>query len=625
MEPPPTSPPIKSSPPPIIGNNVSSNWLTTIVTASLAIAYSGVKNIIDASLTIGLKLYVLLTVLSLGWAAILGAFDNLDLPAFLRLAIPRWLESSLFIFAISNTWSGIAWLPSIITGLAAIGGMIGGQPYAVQLTSSPNLNLNLLPGTLINLGTTLYAAIVTSVTIKTQGWQWWLNALDGQALVNFFIYISGILTGITALFAMLYVAFRLWISTLKIYLLGIMTFMQGFAGSRRLTSLSGGFLSGALVLGLELAFTVAVSGLFYTIIQKETPLLNLPVAHVSSGNYCGLNIILCTGTVTVVKLGFLALINATVALFVWAVREAPRMVNDVISGRLTMTGQEAIQRLSSSNSALLRGLGHIGQTAQVGAERGAMAGIQQGIKPVTDAVGSTAKMVMIAGIGAATGGVGLAGVTEAAGMGGVLGGGFGGAMAGAAGKMAMGKMMAGEAASTEAVATEGGTISQGAEAEAGSTVQPETSNTATGQPGTEDTVGSGGDSDSAEQSASATRRVDVQTQFDDDPTEIPETNIPNATAQARRRVQVDTDVASSTHGAMGSGGASSMGSAGGGAVPGGLNNGGVAGMLKGIAPNMSLGRMFAYKMMYAAGRQQPPPPPPNEESAVININLAGNK
>ena len=635
-----------SAAPIAIGNT---DLVDKLITRVLGEAWSGVKGAADSSQIIGVRIYTLLAVISFALAFVPLALGSDD-TGRIRFAVERIVETSLWVAIISNTWSGLGWFPLIISSAAKLGSAISG----LQLTYKVDSGFTALPGTLLDMGGQLFGSIIGTTIMAPHGiLNFVVNAANGQIIVQSIIGVLGLCSAFWVFFAFAYAAFKLLMTILKTYLFATLSLLQGLAGSHRLSGYAGGFFSGALVLGIEIFLTMAICGLFAKTMAFEQSFFQAAYQANSPVQACGhffndpSQILPCIGSLTgittsAINMGALAAVDASAFFFLWALRDVPKLASDVISARFTMSGQEAIAAMKGSPSLVMQGAGWAAGTVEKGASSGVGGFASEALAPAKKLAEKAVQLGATVAIGAATGGVGLAGTATAAGTGFLMGGGEG-AMAAGFGKMVFGDAVKGAVA--QGNPTDGGEFA-GSAPPGSSDEQEASSGVKTGgasdggrrQKAATDAsadsandVDGGADAASRNQDAHATRRTSVDgsvSQMSD--ADIPQENIADTEQTVKRKVSVEAELSqeigklTSAINAMNqrapqASDGSVRGTAQGGSQGG--NDGGFVGAVAQFGQHQSLGQMFLQRAMYQSARTPTPPPPPKEESGTMNFNL----
>jgi hypothetical protein len=595
-----------------------------------------VASAMSISTSLGLTLCKATTVLSLSLAAIYWFFDGMPLVTVVKHSLGRVVEFSLWMWVIANTWSGFGWFPTMISAAGALGSTIGGVPFSIS-----SWKTDVLPANLLTLGAGLFSEIVGAAEFGKGGiLSLLVQGLTGDVIFETAIFIFAVISGGWAFLVLAYAAFRLWMALGKVYILAPLSFLQGLAGSRRLSPMSGSFISGAIILSCEVLTTFVLTGLLYNainLIQTKFHIVETTVVS-TVPTWCSNPLLapFCsTYSGSTIKLGSLIAVNIVMTMFAWFIRDVPRLVRDALEGRFTVSPQEVSAVLAASPSMTARAMGHGLNIASAGAQSGTGAAFNTAVKPAVDGAKQVAGAAAMVGVGALTGGTGAAAIGMAAGRGAMMGGGRGAMLAGA-GRAMFGERLA--AAKAAAAGGEEGTItsavSDGASAGRGG------SSSGAAPAGAHDIdeslVGSGGGSvgsSSGASDADQSRTVSVDTEYQTDngtPPPIPDVD---GAAQRTRTTTID-DLQQRGSQSSGSGSFSSSGSgwSGGGSRSGGGggSSGGAGGIMGELSnemnAHMTLGKMFAMRALYMTARPPtPPPPPPDERSASVPLSVAGNR
>lgn len=616
--------PVASPSAPPIDTTANPSALNTGLTYLLNAVHTGVAQPTTIATNLAVQFYVLIAVISISWAALFWHWDGSGLPEVARNVISRLIETSVWIAVISTTWTGFGgngWFGAIINAGASLGGIVAGQSSPVNFASG-TFTTNNLPGTILDFGFSLFTTIMGANQFGKGGFfEFAGEALNGSALINACVWVAFLASAVWAVFICAYSAFRLFCTLVKCYLLAPLTILQAFAGSRRTSSMGSTVFSGSLLIGIEVFIVVAGAGLgFNTVLHvgQAAGIVNTNTNAVLPYYCFNGNAIGCASTgysnVTL-NIGTLLLIDLVLTLMGWVIRDAPQLAADVLAGRFSMTGQQAIQILQSSPSLAAKSLGWAGGAAQAGAAGGAGAGVNEALKPMKQLVGGAVKAAGMVALGVATGGTGLAAVATAAGRGGMIGG-TSGALLSGFGKAALGGIgdrMRGDKAE-EQNSVSGAPAAPAAGSRAGARAESGAANAA------------GASEPSDRQAARQTTLDDNVTQGAQD---VPDSSVDAASSEVTRTTTIDEQVLqrlSQAAAAMERGAtAMAASAAGGGSQPRSQNSSGFD-PLGELDSHMSIGKAFMYKALYQSARPQTPPTPIQEQSQGLTLPLfQGNR
>lgn len=600
----PTTAPVSTAPPSgkttaPINNDVASQFFTLIIDDTVNL----INGVLPAIVQISVTFFKLITVISISFLIMGVMLDGGNLASAARVLLPRFIEFSLLFVVITQMWTGIAWFPAMLNWGLSLASHIAGTPFPVLSIQTANginaTSFDQIPGTLVGLGGDMYHIIMKGSDDGNSGLWGWVKRIAGLATGNTEVYMALVIylwiTALHALGSMTYAALRVTASVVNALLLTPMSFLQATLGSRRLASLGGGYINGTIVMMLELMLTVLIAGLSIIVLKTLAGALSWQVTNGYS--LCGTaDPTICFTTSTTVTIAEASLINLAVGVISYMITRVPKTVGDLLAGRLTMSGSEVTAVLRSmSGNPIGFGLSAAGSAIEGTAKGGVGTGLAAGTEGIRGLLGSAAKFGLMVAVGAATGGVGAGAVAEAGAMGGMMGG-APGALAGAAGKLLSSSM----ANSGEEAPDAGGTIDSSPQAGPTPAVDAAANN-------------DGSNTDASTQNdAQASRSGNVTTDWNDQNT-TPPTPPNQSTSQTQtRNVNTATNYTSA-------GGSDSNGGA---AAPN-ASTSGLGGILRDLNPGMSVGRMFAQRMIYSQGRSTPPPPTPPEESATTNVTPFG--
>jgi hypothetical protein len=428
-----------------------------VSTVMLDHAEQTVSTAINASVAVGQYLFVRIAAVSMLFAIIGWYLSGEHLMGIVRALYWRIVEASLWLTLIAWTWKGPGgipgWFPAIIGGIATIGGTIADQIAGTHLVSFVNtqFEFTILPGTILDLGSALFSAIATlawnnfagggiaapglvgslvngaKTVVAIAG-----GALTGTLFASGIVYLLTILAAVYVYFVCAWIAFRYFLAVLKILTLGCLAFLQGLAGSRRLSTYAGGYLSIAIVLGSEFALTVIIIGIFYGVIMgiiQSTAIWPL-VANVISVSG-GITATPIAWTKTALSLGTLLFLDVLITVWAWSMHEVPKTVKQFFSGQLSISPQEAVRVAQASPTIGGKVMGMAGATVQSFATHG----------PAQTIAHTSTQLASFGLAGASSPHRGTrAGIIDGAFRGGALGG-IPGAMAGAAGSWIAGRFV----------------------------------------------------------------------------------------------------------------------------------------------------------------------------------------
>jgi hypothetical protein len=429
----------------------------TISTSLLNRIQSGVSGALNSSVIIGQWLLVRVAAISI-IVSIIGWFLNGEsIRDIIRILYWRIFETFAWLTLIAWTWNGPGgmpgWFPLIIGGIAATGASIANQVAGTPIATFANyrFDFTVLPGTILDLGAALFGAISTLAWdtfagggstlpgpfgVVQQGAKTVValvgGALTGTLFANGIIYLLMMLTAMYIYFVCAFIAWRYFLAVLRVFVLGCLSFLQGFAGSRRLSGYAGGFISIAIVLGSEFALTTILVGIFYGVIVgliQSTAIW----PQVS-------NIVAASGGVTVapvawaqngISLGYLLLLDMITTIWAFSMYGVPKAVSDFFAGRLSVAPSETIRFAKSSPTIGGKLIGTAGSTVQAFAQRG----------PLQATSSKIAQIGSFGMVGASSKKRGTtAGMVDGAVRGGMLGG-VTGAVAAAAGSWVAGRFI----------------------------------------------------------------------------------------------------------------------------------------------------------------------------------------
>lgn len=550
--------------------------------------------------------------------------DGGNLASAARILLPRFIEFTFLFLVITQMWTGIAWFPAMLNWGLAQASHLTGQPLPV-MSIAPNTNgkidagsFDQIPGILVSIGGNLYHVVMKGTDDGNSGIWGWIKRLGGLVTGNTGAYMVLVaylwITALHALGAMTYAALRVTASIVNALLLTPMSFLQATLGSRRLASLGGGYINGTIIMMLELMLTVLIAGLGIVVIkelalalswtlQDNNVICPVPVSDVG-----------CFTTSIGTTVASASLINIAVGFVAYMITRVPKTIGDLLAGRLTMSGSEvnAVLKSMSGNPVGLA-LSSAGSAIEGTAKGGVGAGLAAGTEGIRNLLGGAAKLAVIGAIGAATGGAGLAAVGEAGAMGGMMGG-APGMLAGAAGKL-----LTSQSAPGTEEATSGGTI------DSSPVGTPTSSVNASSDVDPTDAAASTENNDQTSATANpqdvqASRSGSVNTDWTQQNNTPPSPNNQTTNDTQTRNM---TSTTNRMGGNMSGDAAGSGGGGGGGGAPPNASTSGLGGILRDLNPGMSVGRMFAQRMIYGQSRSTPPPPTPPEESATSHVSPFG--
>ena len=431
---------------------------------------------INASVALGGRIFITIAFISFLVAAMRAVIGEDSIDSFVRMTYWRLVESSLWLGFIQWTWVGPGgmdgWFPLIIGGLAAIGAQIANGTVGTNIVtfSHTNFHFTILPGSILDLGSALFGAISKLAFTQVAGTPSNLpgllgtavngaqtaiavisGALTGTLMINIVIYVLMMLAGLYAYCVCAWVSFRYFMATIKIFAIACLSLIQGFAGSRRLSGYAGGFLSQAIIVGLDFFLSTVLVGIFYGLIIgiiQNTALWPLVanVLAIAGGPVLGVGVaVVHTG----ISLGMLLLIDVSLTLWAYLMASVPKLVGDTLNGRLDVSAREAVQTFRSSPTIGGQIMGGAGRALQGAAERG----------PVQAAWNQGQRLGGFAFAGASSPMRGAPGLVDGALRGAAVGG-VSGAAAGLAGSWVAGKFV--RAAPTSGTASPGDQTTTGA-------------------------------------------------------------------------------------------------------------------------------------------------------------------
>lgn len=501
---PPPAPPVTSAtsaPVVVPSTQIPQGVFAHISTTLLDRTEQGISKGINASIYVAQWLFIRIAAISTILALLGWYLEGESVARLIKIAYWRMIETFLWLTMISWTWKGpggiLGWFPAIIGGIAAIGGQIADQIAGTQIATFTNYDFNftVLPGTILDLGGALFGAIATLAwatfaggVSTAPGWgSVAANAIQGTIAVvggalTGTLFISGILyclmmlSAVYVYFVCGWIAWRYFLSVMRVFLLACLAFLQGFGASRRLSGYAGGFVSIAIVLGAEFALTTIIVGIFYGVVVgiiQTTPIWPLISSLITNSG--GVVAAAIAWPKEGISLGYLLLIDMVITAWAYAMRDVPKSVSDFFAGRLSIDPQGAVRSAQSSPTIGGKILGAAGGAMESFAYRG----------PAQTADSQAAQVAKYGFIGASTSHRGTAyGVATGAVRGGMVGG-FTGAVAGAAGSWIAGRFIpkkeqessAGEGAPSTAPneATSGSAPSTSGETAASSTASPASS------------------------------------------------------------------------------------------------------------------------------------------------------
>jgi hypothetical protein len=609
--------------------------LGQVLTSLLDKIVSSLTTFMNTSVQLGRHLYVELAAISFILAVLLMlTFGEFSLHRFIGLAYWRVLETGIWLSIISYTWKGPfglpGWFSAVLIGFAQIGATIG--HVTLPGTDIQNWNMDMLPGTIADMGVGLFSSIMATVSFGQGGLLGWAaGILDGKVIASACLWIFALFSAVYALAVCVSIALRFFWIFVKAFVLGLMSFIQGLAGSQRLSGLAGSFLNSSLVLGLEVCLTIIMVGLPYHFIMGLIQVLGFgnAVLDVSTAPVM-MGPILDTLASTVMTAGALVILNIVLSIWAYAVFRVPRDLAELFAGRINVSQQEIRHAFSSSP---LAGAGAVGGGLGM-VDTGAREGLGGMAKSAGSAIaapfmkiGQMSAMGMMAGGGAENGGA------EGAMSGAVRGFAMGGPEGAVAGAIA-GAVMGGINQRRRQDAEEGGSIS-GDEAEGDQEMSPTraSSSSQTGEGGRitseaadGDDVGGDGEAVAA---ATKARTVNIEDNVNDIQGDAGAAGGGDAPdVHKRRRVQIDDDIVTRLNAAAAAlqRGASAMEAAaagssagGGGGKPASRTSSG-SNILDQLQTDMSTGDMLMRRFIYSNSQKSPPPGPvPDHEGASMNI------
>lgn len=597
---------------------------------------------LDAAVVVGQWLYIRIAAISIVLAFLMWFVAGESLAAIVRTLYWRMLEAVMWLALIGWTWKspvGPGWFPLIIGGMAAIGAAIANQVAGASVipTGTPATldvlaggQVAVLPGTILDLAASTFSVIGAYAWASFAGQDTsnpWIDsakavvsivggALTGTLFISGMIYLLTMLLGITLYATLALVAFRYFYTVIKVYVLGCLLFVQGLAGSRRLSVYGGGFLSIAITLGAEFALVTVLVGIFYHIVVGLIQFTGYwPIILNVASSAATLNPAPILATVAATaqfgfSIGMLMLLDLIAALWLILVWKVPEFVAHFFSGTVSVSTNELVQAFK--NSPTLAG-------KFVGAGAGATNAVSQRgpVMPLFE------KMMQMGGIGAigASGANGSAKSVAEGAMKGAMVGGPEGAVIGGASAWLFGRRSA-----------------QREGADAGGTIR---SGSAPGRDGAD--AGAQGSATADTNDLTRSRKVTTRTQHqaagqdDDDMSRVGEapgqTRSRTVTEDVRlaQAVREFASLAAAMKGGQAGSGATLGASNGGrqlGALGGGdaQRSGGFAGFMEDLAANTRvsdmIARRFVYSANFAASRgHQPLPDPVGAQIAAPPLTL----
>jgi hypothetical protein len=518
----------------------------------------------------------------------------------------------------------------IIGGMASIGAAIANQVAGKDVipTGTPQKldvlaggDVAVLPGTILDLAASVFSVIGAYAWASFAGQDTGnplLNmgkavvsivggALTGTIYASGMIYLLTLLLGMTLYMSLAMVAFRYFVTVIKVYVMGCLMFMQGLAGSRRLSVYAGSFLSGAIVLGAEFALVTILVGTFYSVVVGLIQFTgNWPVVLAVASSAGTLSPGPLLGALPKVaqfgfSLGMLMLLNLIAAGWLILVWKTPEVVAHYFRGQVSVSTTEMIQALKNSPTLPGQVAGGAANAVNAVAQRGPVAA-------TFDKMMQMGGLATIAGSGSDGS---MKGVAQGA-MKGAMTGGAQGAAVGAAAAWFMGKRRP-----TPEESDAGGTIRSGS--------------ARAGQAGAaaEDSAAGASDASDSTRGRTVTTRSQYRSTGQDDSSSSEASDAPGQTrsrtitedvriAQTMRDWNAFVAMKAGEHGAGSSGGGQSLG-AGDGAVGGGQLGGGFDNFMGEMAANTRVSKMLAQRFLYSAnvGASRGHQPLPEPEHPII--------
>lgn len=617
------------SPVPTIDPNtfkVPASIFHPLLTALLKSITDKISPFLDRTSAVGWHLYTLIAAISIALGVLqtvlLGEFS---LPALVRHLYWRLVEMGLWRMVITYTWSGLpggyGWFSAIIAGFVGIAGTVVGIDTSF---TAHGWNLNILPGTIADLGVSLFSAIMSMVSIGKGGlWDVLGRSLDGTVIASVVMWCFGLVSALWAMFVCGYIAFKYFWTVVKVYVLGCLSFIQGFAGSRRLGGIAGAYINSAIILGIEASVIIILVGLMWHVIVGLTQWLGfqqavdaigaagtpfaggIVVAHLADLAYTG---------------AALAILDLVLTLWAYAMWRVPRDVAELLSGRIQVQPGEIRQAFQSSPFFAARLAGQGANVLEQGGTKGPGAAFGAAVKPIGDFLGKVGNLASVGAVAGSGNGGGASGLASGA-VKGFLMGGPEGAIVGTIGSAVMGKLSRKE--------SEGGSFS--GSADDATEQQDERTN-----PNVRDAESGDGTGDvRSEASASVdggTAKGRRNTIIEDDVSESggdsgASANTGDLPSQHKtRRTQVDEELVTAMRAmtaalnANASAGGQNMAAAAAGGSRSATRTASGFDPLSEMDANLSIGRMITQRAMYRQMRPpRPEPPHRDQESAALNI------
>lgn len=617
------------SPVPTIDPNtfkVPASIFHPLLTALLTNITNKISPFLNRTSAVGWHLYTLIAAISIALGVLqtvlLGEFS---LPALIRTLYWRLVEMGLWRMIIMYTWSGLpggyGWFSAIIAGFVGIAGTIVGIDTSF---TAHGWNLDVLPGTIADLGVSLFSAIMSMVSIGKGGlWDVLGRTMDGTVIASAVMWCFGLVSALYALFVCGYISFKYFWTVVKVYVLGCLSFIQGFAGSRRLGGIAGSYINSAIILGIETAVIVILVGLMWHVIigltqwlgfqqaldfvQSEgTPLpAGIVVGHLADLAYTG---------------AALAILDLVLTLWAYAMWRVPRDVAELLSGKIQVQPGEVRQAFQSSPFFTARLAGTGANVLEQGGTKGPGAALGAAVKPIGDFFGKVGDLASVGAVAGSGNGSGAAGLASGA-VKGFLMGGPEGAVVGAIGSAVMGKLSHNE--------SEGGSYSGSADDAAEQHDERTNPNVRDAESGDGSAEVRSEASASADGGTATGRRNTI---IEDDVSEGggdtgASANTADLPSQHKtRRTQVDEELVTAMRAmtaalnANASGGGQNMAAAAAGGSRSATRTSSGFDPLSEMDANLSIGRMITQRAMYR--QMRPPrqePPHRDQESAALNI------
>lgn len=556
---------------------------------------------------------------------ILGEYSFAAVARYLYWRIVEW---GIWGLIIRYTWSGIGpdnvgWFSAIVSMFADVASKVAG--IDASFSTSGGWNLDVLPGKIADLGVGLFSAIMAMVSIGKGGfWDVLGRTLDGTVLLSFALWLFGLISALYALFVCGSIAFKYLWTVVKVYVLGCLSFIQGFAGSRRLSGIAGSYQNAAIPMGAELAVTIILVGIMWHVIVGLTQALGFQSALDFIGNPPGPGGTLPGHLADVAyTAASLAVLDLALTLWAYAMWRVPKDVADLFAGRIQVSNGELSQAFQSSPFLAARAAGHGMNVMEQGATHGPVAAAGTLFSPVANALGRIGNLAAVGAVAGSGNGEGAGAIASGAVKGFLLGGPEGAAV-GAIGAAVTSRMNNKE--------TEGGSYSGEARGDGDETAQEREAASNVNVRNEQDGSGTSDVSSEPTVDVGTTQTAKRQTIIEDDISEAGGGAVPGddggdiPTRHRTRRTQVDEELVSAMRAmtaalnANTSANAQTMAAAAAGGSRSATRTSSGFDPLSEMDANISIGRMITQRALYQQMRQPRPQPPPREyESASMNI------